>query len=104
MDLTVFEISLATLVVLVGTVGLFIWFYGGQIAAAFGRMTCMMTRLGLDPEIATQGDPQTKAMLKEAQQRCRRCRVEDFCDRWLAGKARGDHRFCPNAHIFDGLT
>jgi hypothetical protein len=34
--------------------------------------------------------------------RCRRCPVEDVCERWLAGELEGDNGFCPNANVFDG--
>ena len=43
-------------------------------------------------------------ILKEVRYQCRKCMAEDFCDRWIAGKAKGDNSFCPNARTFGILT
>ncbi len=98
-----FEINVAIVMVAV-TVVIFVWFQRSQAAASAMRMMRMMTRVGLDPGSATHGDPQTEAIMKEARRRCGRCMLEDFCDRWCAGKVKGDNAFCPNARIFRDLA
>ncbi len=98
-----FEINVAIVMVAV-TVVLFVWFQRSQAAASAMRMMRMMTRAGLDPEFVTHGDPQTKATMKEARRRCGWCRLEDFCDRWCAGKVEEGNSFCPNARIFRNLA
>jgi hypothetical protein len=85
-------------------VAIIVWFQSSQAAASGGRMMGMMTRVGLDPRTATLDDPRTMAIKKEARRRCRRCPREDLCDRWLAGKVKGDNTFCPNAQTFRTLT
>ena len=98
-----FEINVAIVMVAV-TVVIFVWFQRSQAAASAMRMMRMVTRVGLDPGIATHGDPRSTAIMKEARRRCARCRLEDFCDRWCAGKVEGGNAFCPNARIFRILT
>ena len=98
-----FEINVAIVMVAV-TVVIFVWFQRSQAAASAMRMMRMMTRVGLDRGFVTHGDPQTKAIMKEVRRRCGRCRLEDFCDRWCAGKVKGDNAFCPNARIFRDLA
>ncbi len=97
------HISVAIVMVAV-TVVLFLWFQRSLAAGSARRMTRMLTRVGLDPEIATQGDPRAKAIMKEARRRCGNCRVEDFCNRWLTGECEGGNAFCPNARIFHSLA
>ena len=94
-----FEINVAIVMVAV-TVAIFVWFQRSEAAASARRTMGIMTRVGLDPETATLGDPRTKAIMKEVRHRCRRCPREDFCDRWLAGKIEGDNTFCLNAQTF----
>ncbi len=98
-----FEINVAIVMVAV-TFALFIWFQRSQAVASAGRLTGMMTRVGLDPGIAGLDDPRTKAIMNEARRRCRKCPREDVCDRWLAGSVKGDNSFCPNAQTFRSLT
>ena len=98
-----FEINVAIVMVAVN-VAILVWFLRSRAAATARRMTRMMTRVGLGPGIATHGDPRTQGILKEARRRCGRCRLEDFCDRWVAGKAKGDNTFCPNARSFRVLA
>ena len=97
------HISVAIVMVAVTAV-LFLWFQRSLAAASARRMTHMLTRIGLDPEIITLGDPQTKAIMKEARRRCGNCRVEDFCNRWLTGQCEGGDDFCPNARVFHSLA
>lgn len=103
MDPTAFEIILAIFMVS-WAVFLGLWIRKGAAAASLRRMTQMMTRVGLDPGIATDGGPRTEAVMEAARRRCRNCRTEDLCERWLAGMAGGENFFCPNAHIFRILT
>jgi hypothetical protein len=96
-----FEIGVATIMVAV-SVALVVWFARYVAAASGRRMMQMLTRAGVDPEVARHGD--TEAIIQDVRSRCQRCRFEDLCDRWLAGKVEGDNSFCPNAQIFRILT
>ena len=97
------HISVAIVMVAVTAV-LFLWLQRILADGSARRMTQMLTRIGLDPEIATRGDPRTKAIMKEAQRRCGNCRVEDFCNRWLTGECEASNAFCPNARVFHALA
>lgn len=97
MNPTLFEIGLAVAMVAV-SVGLIAWFSKSMVAASRRRMMYMLARAGVTPEVARHWD--TQAIMKDAQSRCLRCRSEGLCERWLAGKVEGDHRFCPNAQVF----
>ena len=101
MNPTLFEIGLATFMVAV-SVALIVWFSRYMVAASGKRMMHMLTRAGVDPEVATHGD--TAAIMQAVRRRCIRCRSQGLCDRCLAGKVDGDHSFCPNAQIFRTLT
>jgi hypothetical protein len=101
MNPTSFEIGVAIIMVAV-SVALVVWFSRYMAAASGRRMMHMLTRAGVDPEVAKHGD--TEAIIQDVRSRCRRCRSEDLCDRWLAGKVEGDNSFCPNAQIFRILT
>ena len=98
-----YEINVA-IVLLVVTAALCIWFQRSLAAASARRLFTMMTRLGLGPALAGSGSPQTRAFMKETKRRCGNCRVEEYCDRWLAGEAEGDNAFCPNAPSFRVLS
>ena len=100
MDLTLFEIGVAT-VMLAVTLALVVWFSRYMAAASGRRMARMLARAGVDPEIARQGD--TEAIIRDVRSRCRSCAAEDLCERWLDGKVEGDNSFCPNAQIFRAL-
>ncbi|MBI4207752.1 MAG: hypothetical protein HY527_22250 [Betaproteobacteria bacterium] len=101
MNPTLFEIGVAIIMVAV-SIALVVWFSRYMAAASGRRMMHMLTRAGVDPEVAKHGD--TEAIIQDVRSRCRRCRFEDLCDRWLAGKVEGDNSFCPNAQIFRSLT
>ena len=103
MNPTFFQIYAALFMVVV-TVALFIWLQGSEAAASARRMMRMMTRIGLDPGIATHGGRRTMAIMKRAQRRCRKCRFEDRCELWHRGGGVGDNSFCPNARTFQGLA
>jgi hypothetical protein len=92
-----FEIGVAIVMVAV-SVALVAWFFGYLTAASGKRMMQMLTLAGVDPEVARRGD--TEAIMRGVRSRCEKCRSEDLCDRWLAGKVEGDNSFCPNAQIF----
>ncbi|MDO8598256.1 MAG: DUF6455 family protein [Sulfuricaulis sp.] len=101
MNPTLFEIGVAIFMVAVG-VALVVWFSRYVAAASGRRMMHMLTRAGVDPAVARQGD--TEAIIRDVRSRCGRCMSEDLCERWLAGKVEGDNSFCPNAQIFRLLT
>ena len=104
MNPTVFEIGIAIFMVSV-SVAIVVWFQRYLAAASAKRMLRMMTRVGLDPgAFIGHSDPRTEDILKEVRYQCRKCMAEDFCDRWIAGKAKGDNSFCPNARTFGILT
>jgi ribosomal protein S27AE len=97
MNPTLFEIGLAIFMVAV-SVALVVWFSRHVAAASERRMTNMLTRAGVSPEVAKHGD--TEAIMQDVRSRCGKCRSEALCDRWLAGNVEGDNSFCPNAQIF----
>ncbi len=97
MNPTMFEIGVAMFMVAV-SVALVVWFLRYTAAASGRRMMHMLTRAGVDPEVARQGD--TEAIIEDVRSRCSKCRFENLCDRWLAGTVEGDNSFCPNAQIF----
>ena len=97
MNPTLFEIGVAIFMLAV-SFALVMWFSRYRAAVAGRRMMDMLTCAGVDPGVARQGD--TEAILRDVRGRCRRCRSEDLCDRWLAGEVEGDNDFCPNAEIF----
>jgi hypothetical protein len=97
MDSTLYEIGVATLMLMV-IVALIVWFFRYQATVSAMRMMQMLTRAGVDPEVARQGN--VEAIMQDVRSRCQNCRSEALCDRWLAGKVEGDNNFCPNATIF----
>ena len=101
MNPTFFEIGTAIVMVAV-SVALVMWFSRYLAVASGKRMMHMLTGVGVDPEVARHGD--NEAIIQDVRSRCLRCRSEDLCDRWLAGKVEGDNSFCPNAQIFRMLT
>ena len=101
MNPTLIEIGVAIFMVAV-SVALVVWISGYMAAASGRRMRRMLTCAGVAPEVAMHGDAQT--IIRDVRSRCRRCRSEDLCDRWLAGNVEGDNSFCPNAEIFRILT
>ena len=100
MNPTIAQISLA-LVMLAAGVALIMWFRSYLAAGSRRRMTAMLQRIGLDPQILAQKD--NEAIMREVTSRCRKCSAEDPCERWLEGKAGGENTFCPNAAVFDML-
>jgi hypothetical protein len=99
MNPTMFEISVAIIMLAISVVML-VGINRYLAAASTSRMTDMMNRLALDPEIGINGDSRTEAIMREVRQRCRKCQTEDVCERWLRGEIKGRNSFCPNAHIF----
>ena len=98
---TLFQIGVAIIMVAV-SIALVVWISRYMAAASGRRMMRMLTCAGVDPDVARHGD--TETIIQDVRSRCRRCRSEDLCDRWLAGKVEGDNSFCPNAEIFRNLT
>jgi hypothetical protein len=101
MSPTLFQIGVAIVMVAV-SVALIVWFARSMTAASARRTMQMLTRAGVGPEVARHAD--TEAIIRDVRRRCIRCRSEDLCDRWLAGKVEGDHSFCPNVQLFHALT
>lgn len=99
---TMIDINVALIMVAVN-VAIFVWLQRSEAAASTRRMFDMMTRMGLNPGIAVHGDPQTRAVLKQARRRCGRCPCEGHCELWMNGKADTDNDFCPNARTFGSL-
>lgn len=95
------EIGIALVMVAV-IVALLVWFVRDKGANSERRMMRMLMRAGVDPDIAARGDKE--AIIKDIRSRCGKCRAEDLCERWLAGKVEGGNSFCPNAQIFGALT
>jgi hypothetical protein len=100
MNPTLFEISVAVVMVAV-SVALLVWILSNMAAASEWRMRRMLKRAGVDPEIAAHGD--TEAIVEDIRHRCRKCRSEALCERWLAGEEKGNNSFCPNVRVFDML-
>lgn len=101
MNPTLFEIGIALVMVAVA-VSLLVWFAKDQQANSERRMTRMLVRAGVAPDIAARGDKE--AIIKDIRSRCRRCPAENLCERWLAGKVEGENTFCPNVPIFSALA
>jgi hypothetical protein len=101
MNPTLFQVGVAIFMV-AANVALVVWFSRYLAATSGRRMTQMLMRARVDPEVARYGD--TAAIMQDVRRRCRRCRSEGLCDSWLAGKVEGDNSFCPNAPIFRILT
>lgn len=97
MSPTMLEISAAILILAV-SIALIVWIRRRMRTASERRMMRMLKRAGLDPKIVTHPDIETA--FKEVRRRCRKCQVERFCERWLAGEKKGGPGFCPNAHVF----
>jgi Family of unknown function (DUF6455) len=96
---TLSEIGIAA-VMLVAAATLFAAFAGYFSASSENRMLRMLA--GTDARLLTRDD--AEASIEDARLRCRKCRAEDLCERWLAGKVAGDNSFCPNARIFRALA
>ena len=101
MNPTLIEIGVAIIMV-AASFALIVWISRYLAAVSGRRMMRMLTCAGVAPELARHGDPET--IIRDVRSRCLRCRSEDLCDRWLAGKVEGDNSFCPNAEIFRILT
>ena len=65
------------------------------------RLYRMLETTGLDPEIASSGD--MELIMGEVRQRCRQCKSEGLCERWLDGEEVGGNEFCPNSRVFEIL-
>ncbi len=88
-------------ILMLGAVVAVLGFRKFKLIASKHRLTRMLSRVGLDPDLADQGD--ADAIIKEVRKRCSRCQTEDLCERWLADKAAGGNEFCPNAKVFEKL-
>lgn len=96
MNPTLFEISIAIVMVAVGF-ALVVSFVRYCEARSAIRMLHMLGHAGVDPEVVV--DDSSQPVIQDARKRCGACPSEDLCDRWLAGKLKGDSSFCPNTPI-----
>jgi|TARA_B100000315_G_scaffold200794_1_gene193093 hypothetical protein len=109
MDPILFEAYLPILAI-VTIIAFFVGLFSHMRSGSARRMMRMMERFGLDPRIAmrtypqTLAYPQTEAAMKQARRRCRGCKCEGLCERWLAGEVERDNSFCPNAETFITLV
>jgi len=94
------DISIALILVIVAAALVF-WFLKYKANSSERRMVRMMQHIGLDPEVATQGD--SESIIKEVRRRCRRCQSEGQCELWLACTDDRANVFCPNAEVFEEL-
>lgn len=101
MNRALFEIGLAAIMLAVGG-ALLVWYWKYHAAGSKRRMTRMLTRAGVAPEVISGGD--VEAIKKDVRRRCRTCSSEDLCERWLAGEVEGENDFCPNAEVFRSLA
>ncbi len=103
MNMTLSDMGTAILFVVVAA-ALIVWFRNKLSAASLSRMRRMMVNFGLGPDKVAKFHAGTGVDVQEVRMRCRRCPVEDLCERWLAGEIDGDSGFCPNAKIFGGAV
>ena len=103
MNSTLSDIGIAILLVVVAT-ALIVWFCRTIEAASRSRLRRMMAHYGLDPDKLANSESGTGLDMNAVRSRCRRCPVENVCERWLAGEIAGDNGFCPNAKIFYGAV
>ena len=101
MNSLVFDIGLAVVLVLAAGC-LVYWYLSFKAAQSERRMTSMLQRAGLDPELVKLED--AEVLMSQIRSRCRKCQAEDVCERWLAGKLKGSNAFCPNAGVFEELV
>ena len=101
MDLSSFQV-VAVIAMLVIVVALFFGLRFYLAANSERRMLTMLESVGLDPDIATNGE--IPIIMKEVRKRCRNCATEAVCERWLKGNEEGDNAFCPNAKVFEALN
>jgi len=97
------DLPIALIFILVTAI-LVVWFRGKLAAGSRSRLYRMMARLGVDPNRFSHSDEDVVSGMKAIRSRCRMCPAEDVCERWLDGEIEGDHGFCPNAKLFDGVV
>ena len=108
MSMSLFQIF-ATLLAVGATIVLFVVIRKYNAASSEWRMVSMLERVGLDPTIASSGEPATileymiEASMKEIRRRCRACSTVGECEPWLAAGERRGNDFCPNAKVFEAL-
>ena len=108
MNTSLFQV-IATLFIVGASITVFVARQKYMAASSERRMLSMLDRVGLDPAIASSGEPDTifdcmiETTMKEVRQRCRACSTVNECERWLAGNEESDNVFCPNAKVFKAL-
>lgn len=74
---------------------------GYLVRSSERRMSRMLEKVGLDPDIVADGDIPT--IMHDVRARCRTCSSESVCERWLDGEEAGENDFCPNHRVFEIL-
>lgn len=101
MDGMILDLALATLMVAVAF-RLIVAFWRYHVVQARSRLYRMMVRVGA--RVHPSDDATIGAIRSEMYHRCRRCRAEAKCERWLAGREEGDNAFCPNVSLLQVLS
>ncbi len=100
MELSVMQAFIG--IAMAGIAALIVYGFRSYLASSSERrMRSMLESVGLDPAIAYSNEIPT--IMREVRQRCRTCRSEGVCERWLEGKETGGNDFCPNAKVFEIL-
>ncbi len=84
----------------IATIVLFVGFCRFVEAASRYRLGRMMASFGLGLDDIEDSDSGTGLDMHAVRSRCRRCPIENVCERWLAGEIEGDNSFCLNAKVF----
>ena len=100
---TTIEISIALTMLAVSAILIF-WYLRFMANGSEKRMTRMMKRKGLDIDTARLDDPVVRDIIHDVRARCRKCQIEDYCERWLSGEVEGENSFCRNANVFRKLA
>jgi hypothetical protein len=100
MDTTLTTFLAAT--VTIGAAILFVILFRHYLAVnSERRMQAMLENVGVDPEVASLSSVDN--IMFEVRKRCKNCKSESLCERWLAGEETGGNEFCPNAKVFEIL-
>ena len=94
----------ADILLVVVTAALFVGYYRKVEAASRSRLRRMMASFALDLDNVGHSVSETSLDMHTVRSRCRRCPVENLCERWLAGEIAGDNSFCLNAKIFASVV
>lgn len=102
MNINFTDLQIAVVFILIAA-GLVVWIRSKMAADSRSRMYRMMAKVGVYPKSLSRNSPDSGLDMDAVRRRCNKCPCEDVCERWLAGEIEGDHGFCPNAKVFDGV-